>query len=76
MTIAERLSEKHDVVLATRLSPEAGAALQERFPDVEYHPVARLAALVRDRAKLADPCGNGGIAKDSRAPDARCDLLE
>lgn len=52
VAIAEALSDRHDVVLATRLGPEAGAALQARFPGVEYHPAARLAALVKDRSKL------------------------
>jgi pyridinium-3,5-biscarboxylic acid mononucleotide synthase len=52
VAIAEALSEKHDVVLATRLSPESGSALQHRFPSIEYHPLARLAALVRDHSKL------------------------
>ena len=52
LAIAERLALHHDIVLATRLQPEAGAALQGRFPAIEYHQQARLAAIVKDRTKL------------------------
>lgn len=50
--IAERLAAEHDVVLATRLESEAAKALRERFPDLQYHPVARLAALTRQPEEL------------------------
>jgi NCAIR mutase (PurE)-related protein len=52
VAIAERLWEHHDVVLATRLQPDGARALQARFPAVEYHEHARLAALVKNEAKL------------------------
>src|SRR5579862_7570474 len=43
LAIAERLAEHHNVLLATRLQPEAGAALKARFPAIDYHEQARLA---------------------------------
>jgi NCAIR mutase (PurE)-related protein len=52
--IAERLVAQHDVVLATRLADDAAAALHEHFPSGNYHPVARLAALVNDGVSLAE----------------------
>ena len=54
VTIAEALRERHDVVLATRLSDEAMAALRQRFPEGAYHELARMAALVRSEAVLAE----------------------
>lgn len=52
VSIAEHLADHHQVVLATRLQPEGAAALNARFPEVEYHEQARLAALVKDKSQL------------------------
>src|SRR5690242_2541239 len=52
VTIAERLSARHNVVLATRLAPDAAELLVDRLPRVDYHPEARLAAIVQDEGKL------------------------
>ncbi|HEX6512778.1 MAG TPA: nickel pincer cofactor biosynthesis protein LarB [Chloroflexota bacterium] len=52
VAIAERLAARHNVVLATRLTQEAGGLLMTRLPNVEYHPEARLAAIVQDAGKL------------------------
>jgi pyridinium-3,5-biscarboxylic acid mononucleotide synthase len=52
VAIAERLSTRHNVVLATRLSAEAAEALGQRLPRVESHPEARLAAVVQDPSKI------------------------
>ncbi|MBV8085177.1 MAG: nickel pincer cofactor biosynthesis protein LarB [Chloroflexi bacterium] len=54
IAIAEALRDRHDVVLATRLAPDAMAALRQRFPDGTYHELARMAALVRTEAVLAE----------------------
>ncbi|HEU0169627.1 MAG TPA: nickel pincer cofactor biosynthesis protein LarB, partial [Chloroflexota bacterium] len=54
LAIAEALRDRHDVVLATRLAPEAMAALHERFPAGQYHELARMAAVVRPEAVLAE----------------------
>jgi pyridinium-3,5-biscarboxylic acid mononucleotide synthase len=51
-TIAERLSARHNVVLATRLEAAAAELLQRRLAKVQYHPEARLAAVVQDPGKL------------------------
>ncbi|MHB8620227.1 MAG: nickel pincer cofactor biosynthesis protein LarB [Chloroflexota bacterium] len=53
VAIAERLSTHHALVVATRLSAEAAAALQARFPSLAYHPEANLAAIVRPGTELA-----------------------
>ncbi len=45
--IAQRLAMEHDVVLATRLAPEAAAALVAALPQTRHHADARLAAVVR-----------------------------
>ena len=52
VAIAEQLSARHNVVLATRLSPQAADALSQRLPNVEQHPEARLAAIVQDTSKI------------------------
>jgi len=52
VAIAERLTARHNVVLATRLSPEVAGLLSERIPNVEYHSQARLASIVQDPHKL------------------------
>jgi NCAIR mutase (PurE)-related protein len=52
LAIAEHLSARHNVVLATRLAPEAAELLTSRLPGIEYHPEARLAALVQDAGKI------------------------
>ncbi len=52
VAIAERLSLRHNVVLATRLAPEAAGALQQHLPNVDYFPEARLAAIVQDAGKI------------------------
>jgi NCAIR mutase (PurE)-related protein len=50
--IAERLAARHNIVLATRLAADAADLLAQRMPNVEYHPDARLAAIVQDAGKL------------------------
>ncbi|MBV9120718.1 MAG: nickel pincer cofactor biosynthesis protein LarB [Chloroflexi bacterium] len=57
LAIAERLHDRHDVVLATRLEPESARLLAERFPTVRLHPEARMAALL----KGGDPPPQGDI---------------
>lgn len=52
VAIAERLAARHNVVLATRLSNESAEALGRRLRNVEYHPEARLAAVVQDANKI------------------------
>ncbi len=52
VAIAERLSARHNVVLATRLAEEAADALQRRLPNVTYHQQARLAAIVQDETQI------------------------
>ncbi|MDE3052499.1 MAG: 1-(5-phosphoribosyl)-5-amino-4-imidazole-carboxylate carboxylase, partial [Gemmatimonadota bacterium] len=39
--IARRIAGRGDGVLATRLAPEAAAALAAAFPDIEINPTAR-----------------------------------
>lgn len=52
--IAEAIAPRGDGVLATRLSAEAGRALAERFPDVEWNRVARTGFLAPEQpAKVA-----------------------
>lgn len=45
VAIAERITERHGGFLATRLAPEASAALASRFHQVEINAVARTAHL-------------------------------
>lgn len=52
VAIAERLSARHNVVLATRLSDEAAGVLEQRLPRVQRHAEARLAAIVQDAKKI------------------------
>ena len=59
VAIAERLAERHDGFLATRLSDEAMAALAARFPDVEINALGRTAHL---RGAEAAPSGRGTIS--------------
>lgn len=47
--IAERIASKGQNVLATRVSPEAAAAIQEKLPEAQYHPLSRLVILERER---------------------------
>jgi len=56
--IFEKLAGRNANVLATRVSPEAAAAVRARFPDAEHDEVARLVMLWRDRATR----GRGKIA--------------
>jgi pyridinium-3,5-biscarboxylic acid mononucleotide synthase len=46
--IAERLNAKAQNVLATRVSPEAAAAVLERLPEAVYHPLSRLLVIQRE----------------------------
>ena len=57
--IAERLAERGDGFLATRLSDEAMAALTSRFDAVEINALGRTAHL---RGAQAPPAGRGTIA--------------
>ena len=52
VTIAQRLSARHNVVLATRLTAEVADALRDCLPNVQLHPEARMASIVQDPAKL------------------------
>ncbi|HLQ35247.1 MAG TPA: nickel pincer cofactor biosynthesis protein LarB [Chloroflexota bacterium] len=52
VSIAGHLAARHNVVLATRLAVDAGEALRQRLPNVEYHPEARLVAIVQDASKI------------------------
>lgn len=47
--IAERIASKGHNVLATRVSPDAAAAIQEKLPEAQYHPLSRLVILERER---------------------------
>lgn len=45
VAIAERLVERESQVLATRIAPEAAAALGERFPETQHDELARTALI-------------------------------
>ncbi len=45
LAIATRLAASGSLVLATRLSPQAAQALQQRFPQAEYDELARAAVI-------------------------------
>lgn len=47
--IAERIASKGHNVLATRVSAESAAAIQEKLPEANYHPLSRLLILERER---------------------------
>jgi hypothetical protein len=49
--IAERLNARGQNVLATRVSPESAAAVQQILPEAEYHPLSRL-VIVRREVKM------------------------
>ncbi len=49
--IAERLAERGQNVLATRVSPEGAAAVIARMPEAEYHPLSRV-LIVRRETKM------------------------
>jgi NCAIR mutase (PurE)-related protein len=49
--IVERLANRNDKVLVTRVTPDMQVAVQPAFPDIVYHSMARL--LVLDRSKPA-----------------------
>lgn len=49
--IAESIASRGDGLLATRLSAEAGRALRERIPGIEWNPVARTGTLRPDRPR-------------------------
>jgi NCAIR mutase (PurE)-related protein len=50
--IAQRLAERNNRVLVTRVSPEMYAAVQAELPEMTYHAAARL--LVLDRSDPAE----------------------
>jgi len=54
--IVERLHRRHGTVLATRVDEAGFAALEERFPEAEFHPLARVVVLRRRR-----PRGRGRV---------------
>lgn len=41
--IMESLSQHHPIVMATRISPQVHLSLQSRLPQIQYHPLARIA---------------------------------
>jgi len=58
IAIASRMAATDARVLVTRLAPDAAARLLAAVPDLEYHPVPRLA--VR-RGPLPEPTGRGTV---------------
>jgi pyridinium-3,5-biscarboxylic acid mononucleotide synthase len=50
--IAERIASHGHNVLATRITPDAAAAIQEKLPEANYHPLSRLLILERERVML------------------------
>ncbi len=45
LAIADRLAAYSSKVLATRATPDVAEAIQRRFPNAKYHPVARMAVI-------------------------------
>ncbi|MCC7263235.1 MAG: nickel pincer cofactor biosynthesis protein LarB [Candidatus Latescibacteria bacterium] len=54
LAIAQRLAANGSLVLATRLSPEAGQALVQEFPRAEYDELARVVLIPPDDTPLAE----------------------
>ncbi len=50
--IAERIASHGHNVLATRITPDAAAAIQQKLPEAIYHPLSRLLILERERVML------------------------
>lgn len=76
LKIVEKLRERNDVVLVTRIDAEKGRELTRNFPEGEYYPAARLFALEKKREV---PAGGGkiiivtaGTADLPVAEEARC----
>ena len=55
--IAQAIAPRGDGLLATRLATEAGAALVEQIPGIEWHPVARTAYLAPDAPSPSETRG-------------------
>jgi len=58
LAIAERIAERGEGVLITRLGPEMHAALLERFPSIDINPLGRTAFLAPN---VPAPVGRGTI---------------
>lgn len=58
LAIAERIAERGEGVLITRLVPEMHAALLERFPSIDINPLGRTAFLAPN---VPAPVGRGTI---------------
>lgn len=71
----ESLQAEHGAALASRVSPEQGGLLRERFPAGQFWPEAKLFALGRDLA-LAPPWTAAGevIIVTAGAADLACGL--
>jgi pyridinium-3,5-biscarboxylic acid mononucleotide synthase len=57
LAIAERILARGCQVLATRLSPEIGQAVTDRFPTADYDPVARTVVVRPPDSPLPTPKG-------------------
>lgn len=73
VAIAERLLARDSRVLATRLAPEQGQALVQRFSATEYDTVARTALIIPEREAPMEPRGQVAVvsAGTSDMPVAR-----
>jgi NCAIR mutase (PurE)-related protein len=58
VAIAERISERGDGLLATRVTPDAARTLGDRFPGIELNELARTAYM---RPRVAPAAGRGTI---------------
>lgn len=53
--IVERLASRNDRVLVTRVTPEMNEAVSPLFPDIVYHPLARVLVLDRSSERILKP---------------------
>jgi NCAIR mutase (PurE)-related protein len=53
--IVRVMRDRNDVVMVTRLDPQAYAVLKPKVPDLRYYPLARISALGRDLGAVKHP---------------------